>query len=153
MRLRAFVFDDDSQIRSLLWTLLDRRGYEVFTFPDPGLCPLYLLHECQCSDGQACTDIIISDMNMPDVKGLDFVEAQMEKGCKCRNIALMSGDWSESDLLRAKSIGCRVFFKPFLIEPVDQWLDEVEKTTDPERKLADWFWIKDSGQQNGGTER
>ena len=142
MRLRAFVFEDDDQIRSLLWKLLDRRGYEVFTFPDPGVCPLYISHECQCTLGNACADIILSDVNMPDVRGLDFVEAQLKKGCKCRHIALMSGDWSKADLLRAEGIGCRVFSKPFLIEPISRWLDEVEKATDPQRKLTDRFWLK-----------
>jgi len=35
MRLRAVIFDDEPLMRQLLWSLLDRRGYEVFTFPDP----------------------------------------------------------------------------------------------------------------------
>ena len=139
MRLRVFVFEDDELVRSLLWRMLDMRGYEVFTFPDPHLCPLHVSKACQCAPGQACGDVIISDLDMPNVRGLEFVEAQLAKGCKCVNVALMSGNWSESELERTREIGCKVFAKPFQLNEIDRWLDEIEKQTDPNRELFDWF--------------
>ncbi len=36
MRLRAVICDDNAGIRQLHWAVWDRRGYEVFTFPDAG---------------------------------------------------------------------------------------------------------------------
>ena len=142
MKLRACVFEDDSLIRSLLWTILDNRGYEVFAFPDPAQCPLHLLTECQCPLEDSCTDIIISDLNMLRVRGMDFVEAQLEKGCKCRNVALISGAWSSSDLARAESSGCKVFTKPLELDQIDQWLDEIEKKTDSRRTLIEGSRLK-----------
>jgi len=139
MRIRVFVFDDDQTIRSILWRLLDGRGYEVFTFPDPAFCPLHLATGCPCPEDQACADIIISDINMPNVTGLEFVENQMKKGCKVKNVALMSGAWSDSDLEYARRLGCQALHKPFTLEEINTWLDVCEKKIDPNRVLSDWF--------------
>jgi len=138
MRPRALIFDDDPLIRQMLWGFFDRRGYEVFTFPDPGVCPLHTKNLCPCEAEASCTDIILSDLNMPCVKGLDFVEELLGKGCRCRNIALMSGDWSDHDIARARSLGCRLFTKPFSISEILDWLAQVEGTLLQSRKLSDW---------------
>lgn len=120
MTYRAFVFDDERVIREMIWSLLDARGYEVFTFPHPGLCPQFQMDACPCALHNPCTDIIISDLNMPVAKGLDFVEAQIKKGCQCKYIALMSGYWIENDISKAKSIGCKISRKPFKIDELTQ---------------------------------
>ena len=144
MRPRALVFDDDPMIRQLLWGIFDRRGYEVFTFPDPGLCPLHRKGQCVCDSDKSCTDVILSDLQMPCVKGLDFIEELRGKGCHCRNIALMSGAWSELDIIRARDLGCRLFAKPFHLSEILDWLTQVESTLVPDRKLQDWLSFKGS---------
>jgi DNA-binding NtrC family response regulator len=63
------VFDDDENIRSFLWQMLDKRGYEVFTFPEPGSCLLNIKDNCDCPVTQACGDIILSDVDMPNISG------------------------------------------------------------------------------------
>jgi len=79
---------------------------------------------------------------MPVQQGIDFLEKQKRKGCKCKNMALMSGDFTESDIVRAKSIGLVLFRKPFSITEILDWIERIEKTIDPDRKLADWFFEK-----------
>ncbi len=138
MRPRALIFDDDPLIRQMLWLVFDRRGYEVFSFPDPGLCPQHLRCRCACASDTACADIIISDLDMPRVKGLDFVEEPRGKGCHCRNIALMSAAWSAHDAVRARGLGCKLFTKPFPPSDILEWLAQVEGALDPGRKLQDW---------------
>lgn len=135
MRLRVLLFEDEPLVRSMLERLLQGRGCEVLPFADPGLCPLSSFATCQCPEGQACADIIISDIQMLTVQGLDFVESQLNKGCKCRHVALMSGEWSRRDRIRASQMGCQVFDKPFDLDEVYHWLDEVEREIDPERVL------------------
>jgi DNA-binding response OmpR family regulator len=138
VKLRALIFDDDAMIRQLLWTVFDQRGYQVFTFPDPGLCPLSSAHHCTCPTSGVCADVIISDLNMPNVKGLDFVEALREKGCTCHAIALMSGSWSEEDESRGRRIGCKLFAKPFTISELNDWLRQIESSVSADRVLTDW---------------
>jgi len=103
MNYRVLIFDDQKEIRQLLWSLFDDRGYEVFTFPHPALCPLSEENQCPCPKEQTCSDLIISDVDMPFKNGLDFIEEQIKKGCKCENIALMSGALTSEHLTKAKS--------------------------------------------------
>ena len=139
---RILIFDDSEGIRSLLYGFLNKRGYEVFSFPNPAVCPISHEKTCPCPTGLACSDFILSDLNMPVQQGIDFLEKQKRKGCKCKNMALMSGDFTESDIVRAKSIGLVLFRKPFSITEILDWIERIEKTIDPDRKLADWFFEK-----------
>jgi CheY-like chemotaxis protein len=124
MNYRALIFDDQKEIRQILWSLFDSRGYEVFTFSHPAACPLSEEELCPCPTEQACTDVILSDMNMPIKNGLDFLEDQIKKGCKCKHFALMSGA-----------------FKPLKLKEVMNWLT-IEKDIDQKRKLSNWFLEK-----------
>jgi DNA-binding response OmpR family regulator len=138
VRHRAVIFEDDALIRFTLWKLFDDRGYEVFTFPEPGMCPLHVVRECPCPADTSCSDLIISDVNMAGTNGIDFVEGLIQKGCKQRRIALMSANFSEADLARASRLGCTQFSKPLAIEALIAWIDETERTIPPERKLFNW---------------
>ena len=139
MNYRALIFDDQKEIRQILWTLFDNRGYEVFTFPHPGLCPLSEANECPCPNNQACSDIIVSDVDMPFKDGFAFVEEQIKKGCRCKHIALMSGTFTKEHYTKASSLGITIFRKPFRLSEIQHWLDQIEKDIAPKRKLSDWF--------------
>jgi CheY-like chemotaxis protein len=139
MNYRVLIFDDQLEMQKILWSFFDGRGYEVFTFPHPGACPLSEEALCPCSIEESCTDIILSDMNMPVKNGLDFLGEQLAKGCKCKHLALMSGDFWDEDVLRAKSLGLKIFKKPFKLRDMSNWLDQIENDIDPKRKLSDWF--------------
>jgi CheY-like chemotaxis protein len=139
MNYRALIFDDETAIRQALWALFDSRGYEVFTFPHPATCPLSQEDFCPCPAAQACSDVILTDLNMPVQSGLLFLEEQIKKGCKCEHFALMSGALTPQDIARAESLGIKVFLKPFKLAEIAAWLDQIEKEIDPERNLANWF--------------
>jgi CheY-like chemotaxis protein len=142
MSYRALIFDDEAVIRKILWDLFDKRRYQVFTFPHPGICPLSEEEICPCSSGETCSDVILSDSKMPVKKGIDFIDEQIKKGCKCKHFALMSGNFSDEDVYRAKSLGVNIFKKPFELKEITNWLDQIEKNIDPKRKLSDWFLNK-----------
>jgi CheY-like chemotaxis protein len=144
MKLRAIVFDDDAVLRRMLREICETRGYEVFDFPDPKICPLHVRSSCPCPGETKCTDVIISDVQMSNVSGLDFVEGLLRKGCKGPHIALISGDWSYSDLVRAEQLGCKTFFKPFQLSQIVDWLKGVESLTPKTRDLCnlqEQMWI------------
>jgi len=138
MKIRAIVFEDDEEIRTILEEVLAERGYEVIAFSDPGTCPLHVQPSCKCPPDGLCADIIISDLNMPNVRGLDFLEAQRRKGCKIQHVALISGGWTGAEMRRADETGCRVFAKPLEIQQIHEWLDQVEGKIDARRTLVDW---------------
>jgi DNA-binding response OmpR family regulator len=136
---RILIFDDSAEIRSLLYEFFNKREYEVFSFPNPTACPISDEKICPCPSGEVCSDFILSDLNMPLKQGIDFLEDQLRKGCQCNNMALMSGDFTENDVSRAKSIGLMLFRKPFGISEIMEWIEGIEKTIDPDRKLTDRF--------------
>ena len=138
MRHRAVIFEDDALVRFTLWKFFDDRGYEVITFPEPGLCPLHVVQQCPCPAETTCTDLIISDVNMSRTSGIDFLEGLIQKGCRQRHIAIMSGNFSEADLTRASRLGCTTFTKPLARETLPAWVEQAEREIPPERKLFDW---------------
>ena len=139
---RILIFDDSKEIRSLLYDFFNKRGYEVFSFPNPAVCPISHEKRCPCPTGVACSDFILSDLNMPVQQGIDFLEGQIRKGCQCKNMILMSGDFTENDVKRAESIGLGLLRKPFGIIEILDLIESLEKAIDPDRKLSDWFLEK-----------
>jgi CheY-like chemotaxis protein len=138
MKLRALIFDDEALLRHLLRTVLEQRGYEVFAYPEPGVCPLNGLGGCPCPPDTICADVIISDVRMPGTNGLDFIRQLMENKCRRPHFAVMSGDWTDVEMERAARLGCKVFKKPIRLAEFIAWLQHVENIIAPERRLFDW---------------
>jgi len=136
--IRVIIIDDDPCCRDLLKVLLEQNGYEVISLTDPTVCPLFNGTECICLQDDACSDFLLTDNKMPHMTGLEFVERQINKGCKgmMANKAVLSGSWEEKDLAEAERLGCQVFSKPYNIAEILAWLNEREKNILPGRKLA-----------------
>ena len=138
LKPRVLVIEDNDILRSTLKFFLSELGFEVHTFSNPGMCPeSYSPIHC-CGLDYSCSDIIISDINMPVENGIDFIRSRIRNGCKIKFHTLMSADWSEIDLQCAEKIGCKVFHKPFDMEELISWLDSCRKQIDHRRILSDW---------------
>jgi CheY-like chemotaxis protein len=137
VRIRAVVLDDDYVLRTLIYDVLKDRGYEVHGSSEPFFCPIFLDRKCPCPVETHCTNIIITDINMPGMTGFEFIEHQKRKGCKVQHIAMMSGRWTNEDIEHARNLGCYIFKKPFKIDEIEKWLDDCEKKFDPNNKLSD----------------
>jgi CheY-like chemotaxis protein len=151
-KLRAIVFDDDDDDRYVIKRLLKSRGYEVLDYDDPTACPLLHSHECQCAQTEACCDILITDVDMPKVSGLEFLEQQLQKGCKIPNIAVTSGAWSDSNLKYAERLGCTALEKTPTWGALIDWLDERGPQIDLSRSLSNWFRQEDNRHPRSGEE-
>ena len=137
MRPRILIFEDNDILRATLKYVLNERGYEVFTFSNPRFCRVYDSINHKCPVDYACADMIISDVNLPTKTGLELIKEQLQKGCKVKYRALMSGDWTDSSLKEARELGCHIFHKPFDIKKLFQWLDECSEKINSKRKLYD----------------
>jgi DNA-binding NtrC family response regulator len=134
---RILIFEDNDILRATLKYVLNERGYEVFTFSDPGFCQLYDSINHKCPVDHACADIILSDVNLPTKTGLELIKEQQQKGCKVKYRALMSGDWTDSILKEARKLDCHIFHKPFNMENLFQWLNKCSEKINSNRKLYD----------------
>jgi len=132
-QLKILVFDDDERLPVILKKIFEQQGHAVEVYSDPTHCPLYKAHKDTCDKTSPCVDVLISDINMPNVSGVELITRQ--KKCECKiideNRALMSSD----DCLH-EDLGCNFFRKPFNISDVLQWLEECAKRTIQHRHMV-----------------
>jgi len=105
---RVLVVDDSADIRGMLQAQLEMEGFEVATAPD-GARALALL-------GRQRTDLIITDLFMPDKDGIETILEIREKYPAVQIVAMSGWDSRQgSDYLKvAREIGAvRTVKKPF----------------------------------------
>jgi len=127
--MKAVLVDDDPLVLFTLNGLLQRRGYEVLSYANPLECPVYTSPACPCLPSAICPDIIISEVEMPKVGGIKFIETVFKKGCKCKHLALIADKALDvGSLNRMAKYGTRFFMKPLDFDELDEWLVRAEQT-------------------------
>ena len=121
------IVEDEASIRDSLTWFLEDLGYEVVASERPFDCHVYQGHVCERN--VSCTDVLLIDQHLPGMKGLDFIETLIERGCKgiTANMLLMSGDSTSIDQDKAKSMGVLVVQKPMSLDFLEEWLNSVTK--------------------------
>ncbi len=139
-KLRIIIIEDDPTISQFLKTALSKLGHHVLVFPDPKACPCPVLKKtiCFCPQEFPCADVVISDIVMPNMTGIDFFKLQRERGCKApdANKALMSGTIKSEYIEAAKELGCKFFKKPFKLIEIFDWIEECAERIPEGRVLA-----------------
>ncbi len=127
MKLRILVFDDDPDIRDLLQTALTGKGHEVTTFADPTEFPFFNKETCPCEANSPCADILIADIVMPNIEGIDFFRSLKKAGCVPLikgNVAIMSGYLTIHYMNELNSLDIHYFRKPFELKDIYTWIDQ-----------------------------
>ena len=100
------IIDDEERIRALLRTILEAAGYEVTEAPN-GRIGLELYR-------QRPTDLVITDILMPELNGLDMILALTRQFLHAKVIAISGVGGETNDLDVAVLLGARrTFHKPF----------------------------------------
>jgi len=136
---RVIIFDDEVFILNMLKDFFLMRGYDVLTYNDPtSICPIYGCGGDRCSSHDRCSDVMITDFNMPGVNGVELLEQQGRKGCKLdiRNKAVISGYIDDHHRARVQRLGCTFFQKPFNLHALMEWLAGCELRIDLNQKVA-----------------
>ena len=113
------------------------RGYEVLTYQRLVNCPAYD-GSAACKEPYPCADIILAELHMPGMNGIDMLRVQSRNGCRvpAGSRALMSGDLDDTVQKGIRKLGCMYFQKPFSFNEVSTWLDEREKQMDLSQPLG-----------------
>lgn len=115
---RILVVDDNEGIRSYLASLLEIKGYQVDTAED-GRSALELL------DSGACPDVIILDIMMPGIDGLETLRRMREMGDETP-VIMLSVVGKASSIVEAMNLGAMDYLnKPFEEEELEATLDSV----------------------------
>ncbi len=123
----ALVIDDEEFICTLLTEILAEKQVHVTSFPDP--ISYFSAKKNNLLLQDDCFDFIITDNMMPGMTGLEFLERIKEMGCVVpdQHKAVISGNWTNEDLEKARELGCRVFYKPCPIREIHSWIEEVRE--------------------------
>jgi FixJ family two-component response regulator len=136
---RAIIYDDDARILKMLEFFLSDRGYEVYAYDKPVVCPVNEGFADSCENLAPCADVMISDFDMPKMTGIELFQRQTERGCRLdiKMKALMSGYADEDLASQSKDLGCSFFQKPFEFSELSEWLRKCEKHFDLSQQLKD----------------
>lgn len=138
MKLRILVFEDEFVIRKPICNFLRSKGYEVLDFPSPVTCALVTDKKCACPRDHACADIVITDMNMPEMTGLELIRMLADKGCHAppQNKIVTSSSLTPEQHEEFRTLGCHFLPKPFQLHELLELIQECERNISPDRQLA-----------------
>ncbi len=113
---RILVAEDDPHILRLISMWLKRQNHDVIEARN-GLIARDLIREHP-------VDILISDVNMPGIDGLELVEMALDEDRVQRGVVVLTNRWDHGDIrVRLSQRGVQVLPKPFspsrLAEVVD----------------------------------
>ncbi len=117
---RVFVVDDEANIACTLATILRIHGFDARHFTEP--------HEAMNAARLDCPDLLISDVVMPLLSGIELA-IQMRQYCPECRILLFSGQAGNSDMLQAAQANGHNF--EVLLKPVHPsvLLEKIRKRT------------------------
>ena len=130
--LRILVFDDDTSICNLLELAFAGKGHEVTTYSNPTEFPFFNEHKCPCPKEDPCADILITDIVMPNIDGLEFFKQLRNAGCGPLvkgNVAIMSRHLTLHHMGDLNQLGIHYFRKPLDVREICQWVDECATRT------------------------
>jgi CheY-like chemotaxis protein len=115
---RVLIVDDDESLRRMLAALLEASGYEV-TQASNG-------REALNRAGTLEADIILTEIIMPEVEGLQLIQNLLQLNPSLRIIAMSGADRAESYLATAKTLGAKATLrKPLTAGELLQMLHDV----------------------------
>lgn len=127
---RILVADDSREVRALLENdILSPAGYEVHSVGD-GMSALTLVQELS-------PHLVITDMNMPSLSGLDLVR-RLQRDAAHIPVILMTSESSEELIMEALRAGCVDFLpKPFEAERMLAAVGRALKVGQDRRSMLD----------------
>ncbi len=116
MKKKILVIDDEKNVRDVMARILGREGYQVLLAED-GEEALSILDE-------ETTDLIMLDMNMPRMNGLEFLRRINEQRKQAAPVLMVTGD--TDNRLRAESYRLGVYDFISKPEEIEVLLKRVE---------------------------
>jgi two-component system KDP operon response regulator KdpE len=118
---RAWIVDDDEEMSRAVKLMLGLLNYEVQIFQDARRAAQTLL-------AGKHPDVIVLDINMPEVTGIDFLEfVRMRDELKKLPIVMLSSETTDIQVDEAMKLGANAFvFKPVTIEELENALEKAK---------------------------
>ncbi|MDJ0687711.1 MAG: response regulator transcription factor [Xenococcaceae cyanobacterium MO_188.B32] len=109
---RLLLVEDEDLIRDMIVVALEEEGYEVHTAID-GRSALNFLQSPNVTNGESAPDLIILDLMLPEINGLDICRLLRYQG-NITPILVISAKASETDRVLGLEVGADDYLtKPF----------------------------------------
>ncbi|MBD2663280.1 two component transcriptional regulator, winged helix family [Richelia sinica FACHB-800] len=109
---RVLVVEDEELIREMLVVSLEEEGYEVVTASD-GRAAVEFLKHYESNSGESPLDLVILDLMLPQINGLDICRLLRHQGNSVP-ILILSAKGSETDRVLGLEVGADDYLtKPF----------------------------------------
>ncbi|MDF5724534.1 MAG: response regulator transcription factor [Rhizonema sp. PD37] len=113
-RSRILVVEDEELIREMLVLSLEEEGYKVVTASD-GRSAVEYLKSCEPNSGEVPFDLVVLDLMLPQINGLDICRLLRYQGNPVP-IMMLSAKGSETDRVLGLEVGADDYLtKPFSI--------------------------------------
>ncbi len=136
-RRRVIIFGGDRELLNMMTYYFVIRGeYEVLSYQEPAICPIWA-DDADCTNISPCADIIIADLVMPKMDGINLFMAQTQRGCKIslNNKALISRNFDNNKMKDIMESGCVFFEGPIDFHKLTAWLHNREQQMELSRPL------------------
>lgn len=119
----AWIIDDDEEMSHAVKLMLQLLDFQVATFRDARSAAQALMAGRR-------PDIIVLDINMPEVTGIDFLEFLRSRSAfKHLPVVMLSTETTDLQVDEALRLGANAFvFKPVTIEELERAVGEVLST-------------------------
>ncbi len=122
---RILVAEDDPHILRLISMWLKRQGHEVLEARN-GIAARDLLRAER-------VDVLVSDVNMPGIDGLELVETGVTEGRVLHGVVVLTNRWDHGDIRdRLAEWDVRVLPKPFSPSKLSELVDTMMKAASGE---------------------
>ena len=121
---RVLVVDDEPRVVGVLKRYLERIGHEVATAANG--------HEALAAVEQGTIDVMLTDINMPDMNGIEVLNHLRQKGLSVAVIAMSGGGLLSKEMLLATAgaLGAvATLTKPFDLEELKTTIEDVLRAT------------------------
>jgi len=129
MKKRVFVVDDEPKIGKLFSNVLERDGYEVETYMNP----VKMLDALD--DGTEIPDVVLADMMMPEMNGVELLETLQERNADIP-VIIMTAHSSVQTAVEAMRQGAFHYLqKPVNLEEMRALLEKALKLYGAQQEL------------------
>src|SRR5262249_36913213 len=115
--MRFLIVDDSSTMRRIIINTLNKLGHQDFVEAANGREGIDRL-------GAGGIDMIITDWNMPEMNGIDFIKAVRTPGSKDTPVLMVTTNAAKDDIVEALRAGVNNYVvKPFTAETIKEKID------------------------------